>query len=330
VLSGRYERIRLPHYNTKKELDVRRIYFPALFGLSRKRLVQLLDAQIGTTTEPDYTLPKQTFLKSPPAWLRTQIVELKTTLSQAETRVATLKQLISESEKLVKSWNRVRMKREIKQGTRPPENLLDKQTIEKFKRDELNQIAVYEKEKRELQKQLKESKSKLLELQSRLENWGLNPDDSESRFPTHEVPVPFGDEFIAPDQEDFEGKLPKGHEYGVGAYRQMVYQYGNSADTKIWRGWKKFENEIVLQAIRHGLIRPPKRLAQILSLTTEAWAEDDDTVEIKIGDVEQVLKTGYGITDAKMKTGPLRYSKSYRSSDEEPHDAGIDSGDPDE
>jgi len=278
VLSGRYERIKLPRYNTKKELDVRRIYFPAFFDLSRKQLVQLLDAQVGTKTEPDYTLPKQTFLKSP-ASLKAQIVELKTTLSQAETRVVALKQLIADSEKLIKSWNRVRMKREIKQGTRPPENLLDKQTIEKFKRDELKQIGEYEQEKRELQKQSKESKSKLLELQSRLENWGLNPNDSESRFPTREVPVVFEDKFIPPSEEDFEGKLPKGHEYGVGAYRQMVYQYGNSADTKIWRGWKKFENEIVLQAIRHGLIRPPKRLLQITLVPIRIWNCEEEKAE---------------------------------------------------
>jgi hypothetical protein len=278
VLSGRYERIRIPNYGRKqkKELDVRRIYFPALFGLSRQKLVGLLDAQIGTATEPDYTLPRQTFLKSPVS-LKTQIVELQTALSQTETRAAALKQLIVQSEKLITSWNRVRMKREIKQGTRPPDNLLDKRTIEKFKRDEQKQIAEYKQENRELQKQSKESQLRLSELQSRLDNWGLNPDDSESRFPTHEVPVPFGDEFIVPDQEDFEGKLPKGYDYGVGAYRQMVYQYGNRTDKTIWRGWKKFENEIVLQAIRHGLIRPPKRLLRILpTLTAEPWIDDPE------------------------------------------------------
>jgi len=237
------------------------IYYPALLELSRPRLIELLDTPVEMTTETeiDLTQPKQKILKSP-AQIKTQFVELKSKRAQAETRIAALNTSIKESRDIIEGLSVRVMKQR-----RNPEDILDKPTREQFKREENQKIEEYEKEKRDLQKQLRDSDSDVSALQTRLDKWGENPDDFTEQPVTREKEVPlflFSDKFIPPD--DFKGMLPSGYEYGIPAYRQWVYLYDvdnqTNTNSRIWQSWKQFENEIVLQAVGWGLIIPSKKL----------------------------------------------------------------------
>jgi hypothetical protein len=237
------------------------IYYPALLGLSRTKLIELIDAPVEMTTETeiDSAQPKQKILK-PQAPIKAQLAELKSKRSRAETRITELTKSIRESRSIIEGLS-VR----VMKLRRNPEDIIDKPTREKFKREENQKLEEYEKEKRDLQKQLRDSESDVSLLQNRLDNWGTNPDDFIEKAVTREKQVPlflFSDKFIPPD--DFKGMLPSGYGYGVPAYRQWVYQYDvdnqTNVKSRIWQGWKQFENEIVLQAIGWGLIRPSKPL----------------------------------------------------------------------
>src|SRR4029077_20642429 len=133
------------------------------------------------------------------------------------------------------------------------------------------------------------AKSQLPELETRLMNWETNPDNYVESFVTHKVAVPivlpFEDAVVFPEHfyEDFRPKLPTG--YGgermwvaqsetwelngptiFDAYRQMVHLYGEKAEVREWQGWKKFEDQVVCQGIRFGLIKLPKKFLNVPSL----------------------------------------------------------------
>jgi hypothetical protein len=159
--------------------------------------------------------------------------------------------------------------------------------------------------------------------------------------------------------EDHKPKLPTGYEQvfdersldtpvnaptAVDAYRQMVHLYGtdDTPDPKstVFRGWKKFENEIVLQAIGYELFRPPAKWFELIPALkfylTRDFAPVDDPEQddpehaliIKTGGAQLgggiYSGTGYKGELKEFKTGPLRYDPAYSSADEEPHDTATD------
>jgi hypothetical protein len=253
----------LPTYSTapKARVTHRFVYYPEVFQLSRTKLLELLDYALETltTTEVDPSKPKQRVLKST-APIKTQLAQLKYKEAKAETRIAELNKSTKESQDIIEGLS-VRV---LKLRRSPDDPLLtDKATREKLKREENVNLEKCEKERRELQKQLRDSGIGVL--QARLDKWGSSPEDFDEVPVTVERTITtctFAEKFIPPD--GFDGMLPAGYQYGVEAYRQWVYAYdqNNLTDSKsaVWSGWKQFENEIILQAIGWSLVRPSKKL----------------------------------------------------------------------
>jgi hypothetical protein len=338
----------LPAFNPTIKTDTSAfVHYPKLLGLTREKLAELLDVQVSVEVVTE-TNSVQKVLK-PTTAVSAQIEAIKSKRASAEIRITELKQLIAESEKLIESWSAHMIKIQIKRGERQPDDILDKKTREQFKREEAKLVETYKQEKHELEKQLRSTR--LQDLQERLANWGSNPDDYELKPVTQqrEIPVLFADKFKLPAAEKFRGQLPPGYTYGVGAYRQLVYSYGETES--VFSGWKQFENEIILQATGWGLIRPSKKLlAAHPSFGAYLVADKPGRGESNHDDAENalIIKTGgaqigggiYGSKNTKLKSF-VKYDQNYRRGNDKPgigyggerpdnFFGGMDSGDLDE
>src|SRR5882762_346281 len=222
-------------------------YLPEILGITRGQLIGLLELTTGI--EPQAI--KKEVLK-PRSAIDSQIAELK----RAAARITELKQLVAESEKLIKSWSAATMKRQ-----RQPEDILDKPTREKFKREERKNIEQYEGEKRELQKLLRETD--IEQLKQRVANWGSSPEHFEVVSTTENAPVKFRDKFMFHEPNKEEDSIPT---HTIDGYITFLDQYDLLKDVsrrlrqfRELDEWRYFENEIVLQAIGFGLYRPTKQ-----------------------------------------------------------------------
>jgi hypothetical protein len=239
-------------------------YFPEILGISRGALFYLLlNGRVGTEVIQVKTGTVTKALKSS-SKLALQIKGLIAGLESAKLRILELKRLIAESEKLIESWS-VR----VMKLRRAEDNILDKPTREKFKREEKKKIEQYENEKRELESRLR--KSNVEELQQRLAKWGSSPDDYDNveAVETQELPVMFKEKFKEPQDEikDISEE-----------YRELLQRRVSKIDSYItllslpkyeglqtlcrrhplMAAWRYFENEIVFQAVGFGLIQPTK------------------------------------------------------------------------
>jgi len=300
------------------------IHYPTMFHLSLKDLVEYLNTvvEMESFERFDYTQPKQKILKSSRV-IELQIGGLEKKLAEAAARSNLLDQQILDSQNLIRTWSVHVMKLQVKRGERAPDDILDSRTREKFKLEEKKIIKQLEAEKLELQRQSRTDKQRLADLQQRLATWGSgsNPDDFVEEYPrvTQHNPKSFGDKFIVPEKDDFKGVLPNGYKYGVGAYIQLVYEYGDSlaAEKTIFKYWKHFENEVVLQAIGWRLIRPPKKLfaahptltkyVNPALLTEEEHIDSDDTENALI------LKTGGAQIGGQVYSAGRRWDGTQRS-----------------
>jgi hypothetical protein len=213
------------------------IYLPGIMNLSRTRLAELLASPISAKTVIDESQPPEKILLQP------NRVQLETT----EARIEELRTLIKESKDVLRGLGKVLMNRR-----RNPDDILDKSTREKFKREEHQKLTEYESEKRKLHKLLK---------QLRTENYELRP-------AMKQVPIILEEVFFLPDEPEF---LPPGYDYGVQAYLQSVLSYDSEAEVmkKFWNAWIEFENEIVLQAAMWNLIELPAEASKVTSIAAQ-------------------------------------------------------------
>jgi hypothetical protein len=340
----------LPNYTPTVKIDPLNefIYYPELLGVTRAKLVELLDVQVSVDIAK--TIGKERILKTTTA-IEARIAQLLRIPKQIEE----YKKLIHESEELIRSWSAHVMKLR-----RTEEDRLDKPTRERYKREERARIFRCKDELSELRRLY----AGLDGLQQRLAAWGSSPNDYELNpvIQHREVPMSFADKFKSP--KGFTGILPAGHEYGVGAYRQIVYAYDadktateqrvEAESSKFWRPWRRFENEIVLQAVGWRLICPSEKLLAAhpsLGKYLDRWSDGIATEAAGIlnnGDEAEnalILKTGgaqigggvYGTKGTRLKSFD-KYDKNFRRGNDRRETAlgferpdnfynGMDSGD---
>jgi hypothetical protein len=292
VVSSREDRLRIALFGPgaaaapkPKQEYFKLVNYPQILQISRSKLVELLDVPV--TTEPRFT--DQRVMKSTDL-VTNRIAQIESERPALEARMDELKTLIKESENIIDGLSVRAMK--IRRGK---DEVLDKSTREKFKREESKKIDQYKVELKAVREQL--DPERVTKLKERLDKWGDNPLDYEVKSVETQVPVLFRTKFVPP--LDFEGPLPDGYDYGVDAYVQMVYHYDGTTDgLSVFKPWLKFENEIVLQGIRWGLIRPSAKLLKAhpsLEVGPSAKFQDVGTQDdIEADETENVLiaKTG--------------------------------------
>lgn len=314
-----------------------------MFQLTRTDLVELLDAQVDTERVEDVldtTQPKQKILKSS-GNLKQDINAMENKIDDAEKRIADIGDQIKESENLIDViWSSHYQKIEVKRGVRQPDDIWDTATREKYKREERQKITQLEEDRSDLRKQLKTDKQRLVELQEHIDTWGLRDEDYDEQYPrvTREYPIYFRDKFVVPEfkgqpptgyrfvateDDNFKGYLPSGYEYGTDAYVQAVhiYEADLGAVDSIFKGWRRFENELVLQAIGWGLVQPSHALLKkhptlttyidTTAMNADPEVESDDSDD----DAENALifKTGGAQIGGAVYSAGTRWNGNQRS-----------------
>jgi hypothetical protein len=272
-------------FKTRKSFD----FYPEILDITRKQLVQLFDAVVDTEVETMRLM--ETRLKSTKP-VEIQIAAFKSKIKQAQTRLQCLSLLVERSKRWILSWSAQVMKYGTKTiPPRAPENMLDEQTREKFKYKEKKKLKKYELWKTRLQKIVRETQSQIEPLQQRLDNWGSHPSDIENVTITSDREITFRDKFREPEEpiNDLSDSYAKLRELGttntdtyislLSTDYQMLVELSESHPSL--RPWRWFENEIVLQAIGFGLIRPTRKefekYPQLKKyLNQGAWSEDDE------------------------------------------------------
>jgi hypothetical protein len=310
------------------------LYWPEILGITRGQLIGLLELDV--TIEP--RLVRKTVLKSRVP-IETTVARLLLIPKQIDKR----KKLIRNAERLIESWS-VR----VMKLRRADEDVLHRQTREQFKRKERARIIRSKEKISELRRQY----AGFDNVQQRLAAWGA-PSDYESVATTEDGPIRFEDKFEFRRPADDGGRLT------VGDYRRVVDMYDfvlKDASQRIRSypvidRWRYFENEIVLQGIGRGIIRPSEQvLAEHPWLSKIGPPVDADGDDPAQDDAENalIIKTGgaqigggiYGTKGGKLKSFEYYDKNTRRGNDapsvpyggERPHNwlCGMDSGDLDE
>jgi hypothetical protein len=280
-------------------------FYPEILRITRKQLVELFDAVVDTEVETMRLVETQ--LKDP--WhIRNQIANLKKIIAQAEKRLQCIPLLIERSERLILSWSAQVMKRgSLSHGipARAPEDILDEKTREKYKYGEKKKLKKYQRWKTRLQTTVRETQTKMNELQQRLDNWGSRADDFESVTVTRNREVTFRETFREPeepinDMSESYAKLRKLGATNTEAYISLLstdYQmlYKLSQNHPSLRPWRRFENEIVLQAIGFRLIRPTSKEFEAYPRLKKYLNEESENTDVEVEHSEEerrIRKTG--------------------------------------
>jgi hypothetical protein len=284
-------------------------FYPEILRITRKQLVELFDEVVDTEVETMKLMETQ--LKNP--WfIRHQIGGLRKTIAHAQKRLQCIPLLVQRSERLILSWSAQVMKYGTKTiPARAPEDILDAKTRYKFTYEERKKLKKYQHWKTHLQAIVRETQAQMNPLQQRLDNWGSSPDDFESVTVTQDRKITFGEKFREPEEpiNDLSETYAKLRNVGVSslvsktdAYIHLLStDYQMLADSfqkhPLLRPWRWFENEIVLQAIGYGLIRPTRKTFETYPqlkkyLNQDAWSEDDVDEIDDSGLRGSILKTG--------------------------------------
>jgi hypothetical protein len=284
-------------------------FYPEILSKTRKQLLELFDAVVDTEVETQKLL--ETRLKST-EFVQHEITKLNKraskTIAHANRRLRCIPLLVKHSEDRIKSWSA----RVMKYGTktippRAPDNFLDEKTREKYKYKEKKKLKKYQQWKTRLQTIIRETQAESDHLQQRLDNWGSSPDDFESVTVTINRDITFQEKFREPDQpiNDLSESYAKLRELGatnteayislLSTNYQMLAELSRSHPSL--RPWRWFENEIVLQAIGYGLIRPTRKefetYPQLKKYLSQGASLADEDTEIDHSEEERwILKTG--------------------------------------
>lgn len=310
---------RLPVRVAPKKFD----YFPEILGISRGALFYLLlDGIVGTEVVRIGPGTK-TKVKKTTRLVEQQIAKLTAELEAARKRISELKRLIAESEDIVHGLGKKVMDSRRAEN---PDDILDKSTREKFKREEKKKIVACEQEKRELETRLRESN--LEDLQQRLANWGSSPDDYDhvETAETREVPVIFKEKFKEPEDEIKDTseeynqlrllRVSKTDAY-ISLLSSVKYEGLKSLCRRhpLLSAWRYFENEIVLQAIGWKLIHPTKHAFLKYPELNKCLSPSDEEDEYVPDDTENalIIKTGGAQIGASIYGGGTTWGGKQRS-----------------
>jgi len=310
----------------RSEPQSRFVYFPTVLGISRAQMISLFEYPV--TTEERLVRNEKVLMDV--SEIKNRITEREAELTKKKTRITELKTLINNEEETIHS-----MSHWVQQLRRQPDDILPQPVREKYKREARQNILNFEKQKRELEKELRMSKSNIQILYDRMNNWGSNPDDYMSRPKFETMRVLFHEKFHLP-RLVFNNPLsiPPGHEYlrddndptdneaGIAAYVQQVYLYGESdCRNVVWTEWRWFENSIIFQAITWGLIKPKKHITQKYkedlpvfrsALVNDYQDEDgaDDSDEDYDAENPEIIRTGGATIGGGIHGEGFRYSKT--------------------
>jgi hypothetical protein len=267
------------HLNESKkkfESNIQKAAFTSyvdVLGIDRADLIQLLDLPAGTKPR----LTEEKILKDH---------------STLDARILELKAQIEESERLIKSWSASAMK------LLRPEDILDKSTREKFKRDERKKIA--------------EAEQDIHDLRVRLKEWADNPANYDSILKTVYVVQSLRAriDLRMLEEHDIKQFEDEKEVVSVDKYLDILSNGLLFPDRRTWRKWEEFENEIVIEAIRWGLIKFEKDLPQ----NTTAEYQPEDTVAQDNAEIALIVKTGGSQIGASIYGGGTTWSGKPRAS----------------
>jgi hypothetical protein len=267
------------------------IYYPALLGISRVQLNDLIDLQVGT-----WPLPiKETVLKST-AQIENQITSEREMLERYSLWASELNHQIADSEELIRSWGKKVMEIQYEKIGRPLDEIPEDKVRNAWIREEKALIDRYNREILALQKYMRESK--LTKLQERLNKWGSNADDFVI-VTTHtmDIPVTFREKFVpSPYKEDRELTLDQ-----YSALMGTTAGEWEVIDKRTWAKIRHFENELLFQLIGWGLIHPSEKALSLYPelskykdsksrIEVYPWTEDSYTDQPELSAL--IIKTG--------------------------------------
>jgi hypothetical protein len=207
-----------------------------------------------------------------PAGMKSRSVEEKTLKSTAlvEKHIQKLKMIIVKSEEYIKSWSVHQIK------LHRPDNPLDTRTREAFKRKE--------------RKRIERCRQKITKLQRRLNRWKEDPNSYERVLRTVKTPETLRERIntrmlIERDMSQFEDEKEI---CTVDRYLELFSNIYLLPNQETWHKWEEFENELILEAIRCGLIVPHV----ILPENTNSFVPDLDEPESDEIENTLILKTG--------------------------------------
>jgi hypothetical protein len=208
---------------------------------------------------------------------------LKST-SSVERRIQRLKKIIQKSEEYIESWSVHKMK------LRRPDNILDKQTREAFKRKERSRI--------------ERCQHKITDLKRRLKTWADDPSNYERVLKTVKSPETLRERLdtrmlIERDPAQFEDD---NEVCSTDRYLELFSNITPLPKQETWRKWEEFENEIVIEAIKCGLIVTH----EILPENTNSFVHDIDEPEQDDPENALILKTGGAQVGATIYSGGQR------------------------
>lgn len=276
------------------------VFFPEVLGTTRRNLLALLDMPVAIEPLP----AKKRVLKSR-ATLDKQIADKQSWIA----RVAELKRLIQESTQTIEGLSARVMKRR-----RDSDNILDKSTREKFKREEHKKIETAKQEIETLLRSIRKL-PKLDDLKHRASNWGKLDMDHELVAVTTDGPVSFEDKFTLPPhfEDDHPGQSLETYEAFLRSNDLLMDFAARLRGWPSLDSWRYLENEIVRQAIAWKLVRPTKAAVdKYPDLLRGAWSIENYVQD----DAENalILKTGGAQIGASIYNFGMNASGSTRLS----------------
>jgi hypothetical protein len=278
------------------------VFFPEVLGITRRQLLALLSMPVAIEPLP----AKKRVLKSR-AVLDKQIADMQSWTA----RVVELKGLIQESSQVIEGLSARVMKLR-----RDPDNILDKGTREKFKREELKKIKAAKEEIETLQRSIRKLPG-LDELKHRASNWGNSDTDHELVTVTKDGPVSFENKFTLPPhfEEDHPGQSLETYADFLRAYDILMDSAARLRGWPSLDSWRYLENEILRQAIAWGLVKPTKAAVEkypdLRGTVSEAdYAQDnaENALILKTGGAE----IGASIYDfGTNASGSIRLSGNF-------------------
>jgi hypothetical protein len=279
------------------------VFYPEVLGITRRQLLALFSMTVAIEPQPG----RMGALKSR-AVIDKQIADIQSWIA----RIEELKKAIEQSNEIVEGLS-VR----VMKLRRDPNNILDKSTRERFKREESKKIDGAKEEIVKLRRSIRDLPD-LVDLQHRASNWGKSKTDYELVAVTVDGPVSFETKFTLPPPiaEDHPGQSLETYEVFLRS-NDLLMDY--AARLRQWLevdSWRYLENEIVIQAIAWKLVRPSKAALDKYPDLQRGARSDQDYVQ---DDTENalILKTGGAEIGAsiynfgKNASGSVRHSGSF-------------------
>ena len=278
------------------------VWFTEILGITRQGLLDLLDTEIGkeNITVTDGTRLKETTLE------KAQLTARTTALEHISGRIQETKEAIKASEALIASLSVHAMKHGMpgfEPRAKDDDVLTKKEVREQLKREERRVLDKLEVTLSGLRKQEKLVKDDISNIQRRLETWGARSEDYEKVGTTIQVGVTFRERFKEPTEPIKDESVAYSNLKLLGVTPTNSYVSLLSTEYEalrmlsrshlLLRPWRRFENEVIRQAVAFGLLRPTEE--QLRAHPSLKLPEESDVDEVDTDHPEEeslILKTG--------------------------------------